>query len=83
MQWNGQTYDAKFDGKEYPITGDPGHTKVTLKKIDDNTVEETDHRMGKVTDEIRLSAAADGKTLTLTDKDVQHGQTSTVTFDKQ
>ena len=83
MHWNGQSYDAKFDGKEYPVAGDPGHTKVTLKKIDDNTVEEIDHRMGKVTDEVRLAAAADGKTLTLTDKDVQHDQTSTLTFDKQ
>ena len=83
MHWNGQSYDAKFDGKEYPIVGDPGHTKVTLKRIDDNTVEETDHRMGKVTDEVRLAAAKDGKTLTLTDKDVEHQQSSTLTFDKQ
>jgi hypothetical protein len=83
MHWNGQSYEAKFDGKEYPIVGDPGHTKVTLKKVDDNTVEETDHRMGKVTDEVRLAAAADGKTLTVTDQDVQHNQTTTLTFDKQ
>jgi hypothetical protein len=83
MHWNGQSYDAKFDGKEYPVTGDPGHTKVILKKIDDNTVEEIDHRMGKVTDEVRVAAAADGKTLTVTDKDVQHDQTTTLTFDKQ
>jgi hypothetical protein len=83
MHWNGQSYDAKFDGKEYPVVGDPGHTKVTLKKIDDNTVEEVDHRMGKVTDEVRVAAAADGKTLTVTDKDVQHDQMTTLTFDKQ
>jgi hypothetical protein len=83
MHANGQSYDAKFDGKEYPIVGDPGHTRVTLKKVDDNTVEETDHRMGKVTDEIRLATSADGKSMTITDKDVLHEQTSTVTFDKQ
>src|ERR1700680_1251507 len=83
MQANGQSYDAKFDGKEYPIAGDPGHTSVTLKKIDANTVEETDHRAGKVTDEIRLATSKDGKSLEVTDKDVVHGQTTTLTFEKQ
>lgn len=83
MHWNGQHYQAKFDGGRYPVTGDPGHTKVTLKKVDDNTVDETDYRMGKVTDEIHLAAATDGKTLEVTDKDVQHGQTTTFTLDRQ
>jgi hypothetical protein len=83
MHANGQSYDAKFDGKEYPVEGDPGHRQVTLKRIDANTIEEIDHLQGKVSDEIRLATAADGKTMTLTDKDVLHGQTSTVTFDKQ
>jgi hypothetical protein len=83
MHWNGQSYDAKFDGKEYPVTGDPTHTVVTLKRLDDNTVEETDHRMGKVTDEIRIAAAKDGKTADVTDKDPVHGQTTTYTLEKQ
>jgi hypothetical protein len=65
------------------VVGDPGHTRVTLKKVDANTIEETDHRMGKVTDEIRLATSADGKSLTITDKDVLHDQISTVTLDKQ
>lgn len=83
MKWNGQAYDAKFDGKEYPVTGDPGHTSVKLRRIDDDTVEETDYRMGKMTDEIRLAAAKDGKTIDVTDKDVQHGQTTSFKLDKQ
>jgi hypothetical protein len=83
MHANGMSYDARFDGKEYPVADDPGHTYVTLKKVDANTIEETDHRLGKVTDEIRLATSADGKSLTITDKDVLHDQTSTVTFDKQ
>jgi hypothetical protein len=83
MSANGQSYDAKFDGKEYPVAGDPGHTTVTLKRIAANTVEETDHRQGKVTDVIHLATAADGKTLKLEDKDLAHGQTVTMTFDKQ
>ena len=83
MHWNGQSYDAKFDGKEYPIVGDPGHTRVSLKRLDDNTVEEIDHRQGKVVDEIRLAAAKDGKTVQVTDKDMAHGQTTTYTLEKQ
>jgi len=83
MTWNGQNYDAKFDGKEYPITGDPGHTSVTLKKIDANTIEEIDHRQGKVVDQVRLAAAQDGKTLDVTDRDLAHGQTLTYTLEKQ
>jgi hypothetical protein len=83
MHWNGQSYDAKFDGKEYPIANDPGKTTVSLKKIDAATVEEIDHRQGKVVDEIRLVAAKDGKTIAVTDKDVAHGQTMTYTLDKQ
>jgi hypothetical protein len=83
MHSNGQSYAAKFDGKQYPVAGDTGHTMVTLKKLDDHTVMETDYRQGKVMDEIRLAAAPDGKTLDLTDKDVAHGQTVTMTLDKQ
>ena len=83
MRWNGQSYDGKFDGKEYPVTGDPGKTTVSLKKIDDATVEETDHRQGKVVDQIRLSLAKDGNTITVIDKDIAHGQTITYTLEKQ
>jgi len=82
MQWNGQSYDAKFDGKEYPVTGDPGHTVVTLKMIDENTVEETDRRNGRITDQIRIAAAKDGKSLQVTDKDPVHDQTTTYTLEK-
>jgi hypothetical protein len=83
MHWNGHSYDAKFDGKEYPVAGDPGKTTVLLKKIDDATVEETDYRQGRVVDETRLVLAKDGNTITVTDKDTAHGQTITYTLEKQ
>jgi hypothetical protein len=83
MRWNGRSYDAKFDGKEYPIAGDPGKTTVSLKKIDDATVEETDHRQGKIVDEMRLALAKDGNTITVIDKDITHGQIVTYTLEKQ
>jgi len=46
-------------------------------------VHETDYRQGKIVDEIDLVAAADGKSLLMTDKDLAHGQTTTLIFDKQ
>jgi len=83
MSWNGESYQAKFDGQEYPVEGDPAHTMVSVRRIDDHTVEETDHRDGKVTDEIRMSAAQDGRTMEITDNNLQRGQTTTVILDKQ
>lgn len=83
MRSNGQSYDARFDGKEYPVAGDPGKTTVSLKKIDDSTVEETDHRQGKVVHEIRLALAKDGNTIAVIDKDIALGQTITYTLEKQ
>jgi hypothetical protein len=83
MRWNGESYDANFDGKEYPVAGDPGNTTVSLKKIDAATVEETDHRQGKVVDKVRLALAKDGNTIAVIDEDIAHGQTITYTLEKQ
>jgi hypothetical protein len=44
----GDSFTAKFDGKEYPFKGDPGIPGVSLKKIDENSIEETDIRKGEV-----------------------------------
>lgn len=83
MNWNGQSYDAKFDGKKYLTANDPGKTWVSLKRISDNTVEETDIRNGKVEDIYRMTVSADGKTMTVVDKDVRRGTTSEYKMLKQ
>ena len=76
MQWNGQSYDAKFDGKQYLTANDPGKTWVSLKRISANTIEETDTRDGHVVDVYRMTVSADGKTMTVVDNDVRQGTTS-------
>jgi hypothetical protein len=81
--FNGHTYDAPLDGAEVPLVGDAGHTTVSVKRLNPNTVLETDHRAGKVTDEIRIVANADGKSLNFEDKDLEHGQTITFVLEKQ
>jgi hypothetical protein len=83
IMWNGLTTDAKFDGKEYPSVGDPGKTMVTLKKISDTQIEETDRRLGKVFDIIVWTVAADGKTINVVDTDPAHGIKTTYIVDKQ
>jgi len=83
MNWNGQSYDAKFDGKEYPVAGDPGHTVVTLKRIGPDTIEEIDKRDGKVTDIIRSTVSGDGKTIHVVDNDPVRETTISYTMEKQ
>ena len=83
MLWNGQTTDALFDGKEYATVGDPGKTMVSLKKISDSKIEETDRRQGKIFDVVVWTVAADGKTLTVVDTDPVHGTKTTSTAEKQ
>jgi len=80
---NGQSYDAKFDGKDYPVEGDPGHTMVSLKKVDANTVDETDKRDGKIVATSHITVSADGKKMTFVAHDKERGTTSTFTLDKK
>jgi hypothetical protein len=80
---NGQSYDAKFDGKKYPITGDPTGTMVTLKKLGSSEVEESDYQKGKLVDVTRMTVAADGKILHVVDHDVRTNRTTRYTADKQ
>jgi hypothetical protein len=60
-EWTG-----KFDGKDYPVTGDPTSDARSYKTIDDRTLELTVKKDGKVTMTGRIVIAADGKSRTLT-----------------
>jgi hypothetical protein len=79
----GDSYDAKFDGKDYPYNGDPGTTSVSLKKIDANTFEETDKRKGKVMYIWRMTVEPDGKTMKIAIQDKLHATTLSFTAAKQ
>jgi hypothetical protein len=60
-EWTG-----KFDGKDYPVTGDPASDARAIKQIDDRTLDLTVKKAGKVTMTGRIVVAADGKSRTLT-----------------
>jgi len=79
-------YSAKFDGKDYPATGIANADTVSIKRIDENTVETTQKKDGKVVMTITSKVSKDGKTRTSTwhgknaeGKDVHN----VVVFDKQ
>jgi len=80
-EWTG-----KFDGKDYPVTGDPTADTRSYKKIDDRTLELTNKKAGKVTASGRIVLAPDGKsrTVTLTQSGAS-GMTAATTavYDKQ
>jgi hypothetical protein len=80
---SGESYDAKFDGQDYPVKGDRGSSVVALKRIDDRTMEETTKRDGKVVGVARITAAADGKTLNVVYDDKQRGTTMSYAARKQ
>jgi hypothetical protein len=59
----GEKFDAKFDGKDYPLEDDPSHTMVSVRLLSPSTVEQTNKRDGKVVGVLRLAVAPDGKTI--------------------
>src|SRR5580704_551438 len=59
-EWTG-----KFDGKDYPLTGDPNADSRSYKKMGDNKLELTNKKDGKVTTVGHITISPDGKTRTV------------------
>jgi hypothetical protein len=78
----GESYEAKFDGKDYPVKGDPGASVVSLKRIDERTIEETTKR-DKVIRVARMTLSPDGQTLSFVNDDKERGTTMTFAAKKQ
>jgi hypothetical protein len=79
----GQSYTAKLDGTDASYKGDPGITSVSVKRIDKNTLEETDKRDGQAHTVIRMMTSADGKTMQVAVHDLTSDQTNRFTMVKQ
>jgi hypothetical protein len=60
-EWTG-----KFDGKDYPVTGDPNSDARSLTKIDDHTLGLNVKKGGKTTITGRIVVSADDKSRTVT-----------------
>jgi len=79
----GTSYDARFDGKDYPVKGDPEGATVSLTKVNDRSIDEIRKRYGKIVEISHLTVSADGKTLTVKSENKVQGTTSTFTATKQ
>jgi hypothetical protein len=75
-----------FDGKDYPLVGDPTADTRAIKKTSENKYSLSNKKGGKPTTTGTIEISADGKTRTL----VTHGKgssgkpvTATFVYDKQ
>jgi hypothetical protein len=80
-EWTG-----KFDGKDYPVTGDPNSDQRSYTKIDDRTLGFNFKKGGKRIASGRIEVSIDGKSRTVTISGVDStGKkvTSTSVYDRQ
>src|SRR5262245_40473442 len=80
-EWTG-----KYDGKDYPVTGDPNTDTRSYRNINDRTLAFANKKGGKVTMSGRGVVSSDGKTrrVTLNGTDSKGKKfTSTAVYEKQ
>jgi hypothetical protein len=80
-EWTG-----KFDGKDYPVAGDPSSDMRAYKRVNAHTLALTVKKGGKVTMTGRIVVSADGKSRTVTTRGTDaKGKkiSSTMAYDKQ
>ncbi len=79
---NGESYDAKFDGKHYPIVGSPIGEKVRVKRLGPAQVELQYSVKGKLISISRLRVSSDGQTIHGTSTNVRNHTSVHYTLDK-
>jgi hypothetical protein len=80
------SWTGKFDGKDYPITGDPNSDMRSYRLVSAHTVVATEKKDGKVLETARVTVSADGKsrTVTIHATDAKGMKTTTIAvYDKQ
>jgi hypothetical protein len=78
-------WTSKFDGKDYPVTGDAMSDMRSYQTVDANTLDVTVKKGGKTIMSGKIVTSADGKTRTVTVSGMMDGKnvTSTAVYDKQ
>jgi len=79
----GEKFDAKFDGKDYPVEDDPAHSMVSVKLLNSNTIEQTAKRNGKVVGILHLTVASDGETIHASYENKESNTTTSYEMRKQ
>lgn len=79
----GRSFDAKFDGKDYPIKGAIAGMTTSLAKVNDHTIVETDKIGERIIEVFTMMVSADGKTLTIKSESKELGRTTIFAGTKQ
>jgi len=79
----GEKFDAKFDGKDYPVEDDHAHTMVSVRRLSPNTIEQMNKRDGKVVGILRLTVAPDGQSIHVVYENKEANTTTTSEMRKQ
>ena len=58
------SWAAHFDGKDYPMVGNPTADMITITMVGASTMDQTAKKGGKVLNTARLTVSKDGKTMT-------------------
>jgi hypothetical protein len=78
------SYSAGYDGKLYPMVGNPNADQISLKMVSGREFSARSHLHGKLTVQSTATVSADGKHLTLTRKmlAMKGTPTDTLEFDR-
>jgi len=71
--------DVKADGTDQAITGHPYYNSVSIKVVDDRTIQETDKKDGKTVATTKTTVSPDGKTETFDFSDSSNSNAEPVT----
>ncbi|MGD0793706.1 MAG: hypothetical protein ABR920_18235 [Terriglobales bacterium] len=79
----GQSYAARLDGTEALFKGGLENTTVSVKRIGENTIKQTDKRGGKTVGIVRFTISADRKSISVSMEDTVKGTTVHFVLRKQ
>ena len=79
----GVSWEAKLDGKEYPVKGIYVNETVSVRPLGDRSIEATFRRDGKVESVDKITVSADGKQMTTVSDNKRLGRVSTFVDEKQ
>jgi hypothetical protein len=75
---------AKYDGRDYPVTGDPSRDTVAMTRSAPGTVDIVNKKAGAVVSRMRIVVAPDGRSRTNTVMDPSGQKTTAVlVFDRR
>jgi hypothetical protein len=79
----GVSWEAKLDGKEYPVKGVYGNETVSVKKLGDHAIEVTYKLDGEINSVDKVTVSSDGTKMTTVSDNKRTGRVSTYVDEKQ